>query len=174
MKMFNIILIIFYKGDNMEKKERLKMINFLSDILSKSNISDFKHIELENDKDVNFLISPKIKYKNKEENIQLQLMIYCSDNESLSIYCPLLYKLLDKDSLVYTLSSINEVNSKVAIGKIYMNKDNNSVISYIYRALFNNIYEELTPQLINDYIDAFLLASIEFYSKMKEVVNEDK
>jgi|GEM_PF-4597298 hypothetical protein len=101
-------------------------------------------------------------------------MIYCSDNESLSIYCPLLYKLLDKDSLVYTLSSINEVNSKVAIGKIYMNKDNNSVISYIYRALFNNIYEELTPQLINDYIDAFLLTSIEFYSKMKEVVDEDK
>ena len=174
MKMFNIILIIFYKGDNMEKKERLKMINFLSDILSKSNISDFKHIELENDKDVNFLISPKIKYKNKEENIQLQLMIYCSDNESLSIYCPLLDKLLDKDSLVYTLSSINEVNSKVAIGKIYMNKDNNSVISYIYRALFNNIYKELTPQLINDYIDAFLLTSIEFYSKMKEVVDEDK
>ena len=74
--MFNIILIIFYKGDNMEKKERLKMINFLSDILSKSNISDFKHIELENDKDVNFLISPKIKYKNRKYTTTINDLLF--------------------------------------------------------------------------------------------------
>ncbi len=158
----------------MDKREREKMIDFLDEILSKSNILNYKYIDLEGDKDANFLVIPKVDNKKLKENIQLQLIIYCSDVESLSIYCPLLYKLLDKNSLMYTLSAINEVNSKIAVGKIYLNKDNNSIISYIYRALFNDIYKELTPDLINDYIDAFLLTSIEFYSQMKEVINENE
>lgn len=42
------------------------------------------------------------------------------------------------------------------------------------RALFNNIYNELTPDLVNDYIDAFLLTSYEFYSQIKGIIHEDE
>lgn len=158
----------------MDRREKEKMIDFLTKLLDKSNILNYKYFDFEGDNDVNFLAIPKVDNKKLKEEIQLQLIIYCSDNKNLSIYCPLIYKLLDKDSLMFTLSAINEVNSKIAIGKIYLNKNNNSVVSYIYRVLFNNIYEELTPELMNDYIDAFLLTSIEFYAKMKEFINESK
>lgn len=158
----------------MNKKTRKQMIDFLEQTLSKSNILNYKYVNFEGDNDVNFIVIPKVDTKKLKEDIQLQLIIYCSDEESLSIYCPLMYKLGEKDSSMFTLNAINEVNSKIAVGKIYLNQNNNSVISYIYRALFNNIFEELTPELINDYIDAFLLTSIEFYMQMKEVINEDK
>lgn len=158
----------------MDKNSKEKLIVFLSDILEKSNISNFKYANFEGDNDINFIVMPKMDNNKLSEDVPLRLIIYCSDDQSLSIYCPLLYKLLDKDSLMFTLSAINKVNNRIAVGKIYLNDNNNSVISYIYRALFNNIYQDLTPELLNDYIDAFLLTSIEFYSAMKEVINENK
>lgn len=157
----------------MNKKKKQELIDFLDETLNKANILNYKYVDFE-DGDINFIVVPKIDKKKIKEDMQLQLIIYCSDEESLSIYCPLIYKLGDKDSLMFTLNAINEVNNKIAVGKIYLNKKNNSVISYIYRALFNNIFNELTPELLNDYIDAFLLTSIDFYSQMKEVINEHK
>lgn len=160
--------------DTMSKKIRKQMIDFLEEILSKSNVLNYKYVDFDGDSDVNFIVIPKVDIKKLKEDIQLQLFIYCSDPKSLSIYCPLMYKLGEKDSSIFTLNAINDVNNKIAVGKIYLNQNNNSVISYIYRALFNNIFEELTPELINDYIDAFLLTSIEFYMKMKEALHEDE
>lgn len=160
--------------NTMNKKIRKQMIDFLDQTLSKSNVLNYKYVDFDGDSDVNFIVIPKVDTKKLKEDIQLQLIIYCSDQESLSIYCPLMYKLGEKDSSMFALNAINEVNNKIAVGKIYLNQNNNSVISYIYRALFNNIFGELTPELINDYIDAFLLTSIEFYVKMKEVLHEDK
>lgn len=156
---------------NADTKERI--ISFLDSLLGKANVLNYKYVDFDDD-DVNFIVIPKVDTKKLKENIQLQLIIYCSDEESLSVYCPLMYKLKDNDSTMYTLNAINEVNSRIAIGKVYLNQNNNSIVSYIYRGLYNNIFEELTPELINDYIDAFLLSSIEFYSQMKEVINEDK
>ena len=55
----------------------------------------------------------------------------------------------------------------MAIGKIYLNKTNNSVISYINRILFNDISRELTVELFEEYVRSFLMTSIEFYEQMK-------
>ena len=106
------------------------------------------------------------------ENIRLKLVLYCSDVKSITIYCPTLYKLRDSDSAMFTLNAINEVNSKIALGKIYLNSENNSVISYINRVLFCDLTTELTPDLLNDYMSAFLLTSLEFYKKMRQIVDD--
>lgn len=158
----------------MTKNERKEMIDFLEDIFDNSNILNYKYVDIDGDNDVNFFVIPKINNKKLKQDIQIQLLIYCSDDGSLSFYCPLMFKLEDKDSLMFVLSVINDVNNKIAVGKVYLNKDNNSIVSYIYRALFNNIYNELTPDLVNDYIDAFLLTSYEFYSQIKGIIHEDE
>ena len=85
----------------------------------------------------------------------------------MTIYCPLIYKLTDKDSAMYTLNAINETNNKIAMGKIYLNQNNNSVVSYINRVIFNNMTEDLSSKMMDEYIDSFLLCSIEFYKQMK-------
>lgn len=157
----------------MNKKTKESLISFLSNLLEKSNISEYKYIDLD-DNDINFIVIPNINNKKINQNVKLQLIIYCSNEKNLTIYCPLLYKLQDGNSAIYTLNAINEVNNKIALGKIYLNQDNNSIISYINRVLFNNINNELTPEIFNEYIDAFLLCSIEFYKQMKEVMNEKK
>ena len=155
---------------NRKTKEQIK--DFLDKIIEKSNILNYKYINIDGDDDINFLVTPKLDTKKIKEDIQLRLLIYCADGEYLSIYCPLMYKLKDNDSLMFALNAINKVNGRIAVGKIYLNNEN-SVISYINRILFNDICSELTSDLLNDYIDAFLLSSIEFYTQMKEVVVDE-
>lgn len=151
----------------MNKKTKENLIHFLEELLKKSNILDFKYIDLPHDNDVNFIVILKTM-----ENIKLKLVLYCSDVKSITIYCPTLYKLRDSDSAMFTLNAINEVNSKIALGKIYLNSENNSVISYINRVLFCDLTVELTSDLLNDYMGAFLLTSLEFYKKMRQIVDD--
>lgn len=53
-----------------------------------------------------------------------------------------------------------------------MNSDNSSIISYLNRILFNDITKELTAELLEEYIDSFIITSIEFYKEMKVIVDE--
>ena len=69
---------------------------------------------------------------------------------------------------MYTLNALNNVNSKIALGKIYLNPNNSSVISYINSVLFNDITNELTTDLFEDYISSFIMASIQLYEEIKD------
>ncbi len=149
----------------MNKIAKEKIIDFLEKLFKKANLS-YKYIEL-NDNDINFFVNPKLESKEIKDKIFLRLLIYCSDEKALTIYCPLIYKLTDKDSAMYTLNAINETNNKIAMGKIYLNQNNNSVVSYINRVIFNNMTEDLSSKMMDEYIDSFLLCSIEFYKQMK-------
>ncbi len=151
----------------MNKREKRDLTIYISDILKKSKSVDYRLAEFKNDNDINFLVIPKLKsLKNEDEN-NFMFLMYCSDKTMLTIYCPTMYVLKDKDSAMYTLNAINNVNSNIAIGKIYLNKTNSSVISYINRILFNDITKELTIDLFEEYVHSFLMTSIEFYEQMK-------
>ncbi len=151
----------------MNKREKRDLTIYISDILKKSKSVDYRLAEFKNDNDINFLVIPKLKsLKNEDEN-NFMFLMYCSDKTMLTIYCPTMYVLKDKDSAMYTLNAINNVNSNIAIGKIYLNKTNSSVISYINRILFNDITKELTIDLFDEYVHSFLMTSIEFYEQMK-------
>lgn len=151
-------------------KEYIK--TFISKVLSKSNIANYKSVDLEDD-DINYIVTPKLNGLRMKNNIKLQFILYCSDENSLTLYCPILYKIKNNDSVMYTLNTINAINSKMAIGKIYLNHGNGSVVAYINRILFTNITSELTPTLLDKYIQAFLLCSLKFYREMKVDINEE-
>lgn len=151
----------------MNKREKRDLTIYISNILKKSKSVDYRLAEFKNDNDINFLVIPKLKsLKNEDEN-NFMFLMYCTDKTMLTIYCPTMYVLKDKDSAMYTLNAINNVNSNIAIGKIYLNKTNSSVISYINRILFNDIAKELTIDLFEEYVHSFLMTSIEFYEQMK-------
>lgn len=152
----------------MNKRERNRLITFLSNILKKSDISNYKLFELTDtkDNDINFIIVPNIKSIKNEDEYKFTFLLYCSDASTLTIYCPTVYKLSTNDSAMFTLNAINNVNSNLTIGKIYLNKINSSVISYINTILFNDITKELTVDLLDDYINSFLMTVIDFYEQM--------
>lgn len=139
---------------------------FLEELFEKSNLS-YQYCDL-NDDDINFFVRPKLESKKIKNPIALQLLIYCSDIKTLTIYCPLIYKLTNEDSAMFTLNAINETNNKIAMGKIYLNQDNNSVVTYINRVIFNNMINDLSSGMMNEYIESFLLCSMEFYKQMKK------
>ena len=150
---------------NKNKKEKIKF--FLSELFKQSNIEKFEYVDLDDD-DVNFFVTPRLTNKNKKNDIKLNLLIYCSGLKSLTVYCPKIYKLQNNDSTMFTLNAINETNSTISLGKIYLNKVNNSVISYINQIIFDDITTDLSPEMMNEYIEAFLFCSIEFYEQMKK------
>lgn len=151
----------------MNKKEKKDLTIHISNILEKSKSVDYRLVDFKNDNDINFFVMPKLKSLKTKDEHNFMFLMYCSDKTMLTIYCPTMYLLKDKDSAMYTLNAINNVNSNMAIGKIYLNKTNNSVISYINRILFNDISRELTVELFEEYVRSFLMTSIEFYEQMK-------
>lgn len=124
------------------------------------------------DDDINFLIYPKLDLLPTDEEENFMFMIYCSDKKTLNIYCPTLYTLKNNDSAMFTLNAINIINSKVAIGKLYLNELNRSVISYLNRILFNDITQELTVELLEEYVKSFVITSVEFYKQMRKAYND--
>lgn len=151
----------------MKKSFQEKLTNFLITTLDKSQSFTYEIVEIEGDDDINFMVSPKLKSLKAKDKDKLNFLLYCSDESMLTIYCPNLYVLGDKDTLIGTLNNINIVNSKIAVGKIYLNKINNSRVNYINRILFNNIYNELTIDLLEEYINSYLATCVEFYKQMK-------
>lgn len=165
-------MILKNKSENAALKNGKEIVKkFLSDLFNQSNILDYKCVDI--DDDINYLVTPKLTNKKIKDNFKLSLLVYCSNAKSLTIYCPRVYKLKNEDSAMYTLNAINETNSKIALGKIYLNKENNSVISYINRVIFNNITTDLTPKMMNEFIDSFLYSCIEFYNQMKKDINDE-
>lgn len=155
----------------MQRIPKQNIINFLKELFQKTEMI-YEYIDLADD-DINFIVRPKLERKKSKDSFALSLLIYCSDVKTLTLYCPLIYKLTNKDSAIYTLNAINETNNKIAMGKIYLNQNNNSVVTYINRVIFNNMIEDLSPKMMEEYIDSFLLCSIEFYKQMKrDLVNE--
>lgn len=155
----------------MNKQLQEELIDSLSLILEKSEILDYDFIEFENDDDVNFFITPTLKSIKKEKN-RFNFILYCSDERTLTLYCPTFYKLDEKDSVMFTLNAINNVNSRIAVGKVYLNQNNSSVVSYINRILFEDITKELTVELLEEYVKSFWMTSLEFYNEIKELKNE--
>lgn len=156
----------------MDKKLREKLTKCISETLDKSKVLQYEMIEMEDDEDINFFITPKLKTLKKRDN-KLNFILYCSDETTLTIYCPTLYRLKDKDSVMFTLNAINSVNAKIAVGKIYMNDSNGSVISYINRILYDNILEELNVDVLEDYIKSFWITAIELYEQMRMLDNDE-
>lgn len=152
----------------MKKEIYDEITQHLINVFKGSKLIEYKEIEFDDDEDINFLITPKIKLSKIKKNIDLKLIVYCSDEHQLTIYCPTLFRLKDNDSVMYTLNALNIVNSKIAIGKIYLNPNNSSIISYINRALFNDIVKELTTDLFEDYIASFIMTSIQLYEEIKD------
>ena len=150
----------------MRKMTKESIRNFLEGLFKKSNLS-YKYCDLK-DGDINFFVYPKLENKTIENPISLPLLIYCSDIKALTIYCPLIYKLTNEDSAMFTLNAINETNNKIAMGKIYLNQDNNSIVTYINKVIFNNMINDLSPEMMTEYIESFFLCSIEFYKQMKK------
>ena len=151
----------------MENLFQEKLTNFLIKILDQSQSFTYEMVKIEGDEDINFMISPILKSLKAKDKTKLNFLLYCSDESMLTIYCPNLYSLQDKDTLMGTLNNINIVNSKIAVGKIYLNKFNNSRVNYVNRILFNNIYNELTIEILEEYINSYLATCVEFYKQMK-------
>lgn len=154
------------------KNQREKIKSFLSELFKKSNVENFEYVDLEDD-DVNFSVTPRLTSKKIKNDIRLNLLIYSSGLKSLTVYCPRIYKMQNDDSTMFTLNAINETNSTISLGKIYLNKVNNSVISYVNQIIFNDITTDLSPTMMNEYIEAFLFCSIEFHEQMKREFNDE-
>lgn len=155
----------------MDKQVREEIIEFLTKILNKSKKLEYEFVEIEDDEDINFFVTPKIKALKDDEN-RFNFIIYCSDKTTLTIYCPTFYRIKEDESLMFTLNAINVVNSKMAVGKIYLNNENGAVVSFINRILFNDITKELTVNLLDDYINSYFISVLEFYEQMKEMRND--
>lgn len=156
----------------MDKGYKNDIADFLIGVLDKSDLFSYSMVDFDDD-DINFVVSPKLKSLKVKDKDKLRFILYCSDKNVLTIYCPTLYRLTDKDSVMFTLDIINNVNSKIAIGKIYLNKNNSSVISYINRIIFNDMFKELTTDLLETYINSYLATSVEFYKQMKVNLIDD-
>lgn len=156
----------------MKKKEKEKITLFLSSILENSNLFDYKIADIKNDYDVNFLIIPEIDSLDEDDKERFMFILYCSDISTLTIFCPSLYTLKDNDSIILTLNAINNVNSQIAVGKVYLNNKNDCVVSYVNRILFNDITKELTIDLLEEYANSFLITSIKFYEQMRILKND--
>lgn len=150
----------------MNKTTKEKLIIFLENLFEKSNIVKYMPAKFEDDDDINFIIVPNTGKHKVQNNFELLILVYCSDEKSLTMYCPLIYKLSGEDSTMFTLNAINNTNNKISLGKIYLNYDNGS-ISYINKILFDNMINDLTPAMMNEYIESFLFYSLEFYNQMK-------
>lgn len=151
----------------MDKIYKNEITDFLIKILDTSDLISYNLVDFEDD-DINFIVSPKLTSLKVKDKDKLKFILYCSGINVITIYCPTLYNLTDKDSVMYTLDVINNVNAKIAIGKIYLNNNNSSVISYINRILFNDIFKELSTDLLENYINSYLATSVEFYKLIKE------
>lgn len=153
----------------MKTKRKEKLLKFLNKILNKIEDVEYELIDLEDD-DINFWVT--INSIKDDESNNMQFALYYSDNNTLTLFCPKVYKIRDNDSTMFLLNALNIVNTRIAVGKIYLNKNSNTVISYINRILFNDITKELTSDLLNSYIESFILCSLEFYNEMKGYLNE--
>ena len=151
----------------MNKKTKDELTNFLKNLFSKSNVAKYLPAKFEDDDDVNFIIVPKTGKHKVNNEFELLVLVYCSDEKSLTMYCPLIYKLKYDEPTIFALNAINNTNNKISIGKIYLNHENNS-ISYINKILFNNMIHDLTPDMMNEYIESFLFYSLEFYNQIKK------
>lgn len=149
----------------MEDITRECIINHISQILDNSKKLKYKLVDV--DEDINFLITFKFRSSDLENKIKIQCLLYCSDEHQLTIYCPTLFRLESDGSIMYILNAINRVNSKIPVGKIYVNSENATIISYINRILFNNIINELTSELFEDYLSSFIVTCAELYEEIK-------
>lgn len=156
----------------MLKYTKDKIEKHLLKVLRNSNVLYYKNINNLHRKNINFIVIPKLKNNMPDNLSNFQFLLSCSDKTAMSIICPMVYKTKDKDSLLYTLNAINTVNSKMAIGKLFLNQNPDLIVSYFNRILFNDITTELTSKLFNAYIDSFLLYSLDFYKQMKDKTNE--
>lgn len=151
----------------MNKKTKEELRTFLKDLFSKSNVVEYSLADFIDDGDINFIISPNTGRHKIKNDFKLMLLVYCSDMKSLTMYCPLVYRLNEEDSIMFTLNAINNTNNKISLGKIYLNDDNGS-ISYINKILFDNMINDLTTDMMNEYIESFLFCSLELYNQMKK------
>lgn len=150
----------------MKKNTKKEITEFLKKTIEGANVTNYELVTFENDDDINFIITPKLNGKTTPRQAQLKFILYYSSDNTITLYCPILYKMGAKNSIMFTLNTINNINSQLAVGKLYMS-DNNSTISYINRIFFNDITNDLTSGLLKEYIDAFLYCSVEFYMQMK-------
>jgi hypothetical protein len=144
---------------------RKNLIDHIIQVLDNSKLIKYKLVDI--DEDINFLITPIVKIPEIENTLSIHFILYCSDEHELTIYCPMLFRLEADGSIMYMLNAINNVNSKIAIGKIYLNSKNTTTISYINRVLFNDITNEFTTKLFEDYLSSFIFASIELQKEIK-------
>lgn len=152
----------------MKKELREKLALFVQNILKESKaIEEYKIVEFDNDEDLNFFVTPRLKSLKEGTGCNFSFLLYFTDERALTIYCPTVYRIEDHDSSIYTLNAINIVNSKIAVGKLYLNNQNSSIISYIDRVLFNDITKELTVGLVESYINSFLGTALNLYEEMK-------
>lgn len=155
----------------MTKKTKEKLRVFLNKLLEESNVDKYEFIDFE-DGDINFFVTPKLRGTTIPTETKFQFILYCSEYSVITLYCPIIYKLGVKDSIIYTLNTINNVNNKIAVGKIYMS-NNDMTVSYINRIIFNDLTTELTPNLLSQYIEAYLYCAMEFYTQMKVVKDNE-
>lgn len=156
---------------NMRKNKKKEITEFLKKLLSEGNVYNYYLADFSDD-DINFIVTPKLEGKEADVLFNFSFIMYCTGGNTLTIYCPVIYCIKEKDSIMYMLNAINNINNKIAVGKIYMS-DNNTTVTYINRILFNNIMKELTPHLFSEYINSYLFCCMEFYEQLKgEFVNE--
>lgn len=146
----------------MDKKIKNNLKKFMDGILKETYLESYKIVEID-DKDLNYLV--KVKLDNAKV---IKFIIYCSDRKSLTIYCPIVYKLEnDDEKIMPILNVINNVNCSMAVGKLYLGNKDKLTVTYINRVLFNDITSELTPALLDTYVTAYIFACLEFYEQMK-------
>jgi len=153
----------------MDKKEILK--NNLEYFFEKLDIH-YQNFNLDNEDELIYMlhINP-YKYIKSEilKSIGYIRVILSSSIEqnTIAIACTGIYKLKDADSLLSTLVAVNNANSKLLFGNIFL-RNKNEEISYYYRNKFKEITEDLDENNFKSIITSLVSAIIIIYTELEE------
>ena len=141
-------------------------IKHIDEIL-KNNTINYRLVNLENDPDINYLIS--VNSADVINNVEvINMLLYFTDNNEMGIYVFNVYKLNDGDSTLKLLNAINNANSLAPYGK-FLFDEKRGVVYYYSKLKLENIMIELKDSIFNDYIHEALVAIMSLYQEIGKI-----
>ena len=141
-------------------------IKHIDEIL-KNNTIKYRLVNLENDPDINYLIS--VNSADVINNVEvINMLLYFTDNNEMGIYVFNVYKLNDGDSTLKLLNAINNANSLAPYGK-FLFDEKRGVVYYYSKLKLENIMIELKDSIFNDYIHEALVAIMSLYQEIGKI-----
>lgn len=121
------------------------------------------------DEDLTYLLHIKLKGMKEIGTIPV-LFIASIDKNIISIGCSNIYHLKSHDSLLSTLVAINNTNMRIASGNLYLDSKKQSIV-YYQRVKLNDIFANLTYELILDCINSISTAIVLVYDEIIGIHN---